>query len=99
MGLFDNIRKKTKIEKQVKNYFEIMNAYRPAFTSFEGGVYEMELTRAAIHCIATHCSKLKPEVTGKGNETFARRIQQAPNPHMVTSQYLYKLATLSLIHI
>lgn len=97
MGLFDNIRKKTKIEKQVKNYFELMNAYRPAFTSFEGGVYEMELTRAAIHCIATHCSKLKPEVTGKGNETFARRIQQAPNPHMVASQYLYKLATTLMV--
>ena len=41
MGLFESIWKKSKIEKQVKNYFELMNAYRPAFTSFEGGVYEM----------------------------------------------------------
>lgn len=97
MSIFDGFaqrRKKAAAEKQVESYFKLMNAYTPAFTSFEGGVYEMELTRAAIHTFATHCSKLQPTVTGKNNEAFERKLQYRMNPHMATSQYLYKLATL-----
>ena len=72
MGLFDNIRKKEKMEKAVNGYFRYMTAYTPCFTSFEGGVYEMELTRSAIHSFATHVSKLKPEVKGSGNRAIER---------------------------
>lgn len=97
MDLFKNIRKKEKIQKQVDNYFQLMNAYTPVFSSFEGGVYEMELTRSAVHCIATHCSKLKPEVTGANNGPFERALQYRPNPNMNTSQYLYKLATIYMV--
>lgn len=97
MNILDSLsrrKKKEAAEKQVEAYFKLMNAYTPAFTSFEGGVYEMELTRAAIHTFATHCSKLQPTVTGRNNESFERKIQFRMNPHMATSQYLYKLATL-----
>lgn len=59
MGIFASIRKKEKIENKVESYFKTLNAYSPTFTSFEGSIYEMELTRAAIHSFATHCSKLK----------------------------------------
>lgn len=87
-------RKKSEVQKQVDYYFKMMNGYSPVFTSFEGGVYEMALTRAAIHTFATHCSKLLPEVEGTGNDKFERMLQNRPNPNMNTSQYLYKLATL-----
>ena len=93
MGLFDSIRKKEKIEGKVQNYFQTLNAYSPVFTTFEGSIYEMELTRAAIHSFATHCSKLKPEVKGSGNKAFARMLQYKPNPLMDTKKYLYRLAT------
>lgn len=72
----------------------MLTGYAPVFTSFEGSVYEMELTRAAIHAFATHVSKLKPEVTGPGNQTFQRMLQYQPNPWSNTSQYLYRLATI-----
>lgn len=94
MGLFDSIRKKEKIESKVESYFKTLNAYTPAFTTFEGSIYEMELTRAAIHSFATHCSKLKPEVKGSGNEAFARMLQYKPNALMDTQKYLYRLATI-----
>ena len=97
MGLFDSIRKKEKIETAVKSYFETLNAYSPTFTTFEGSVYEMELTRAAIHSFATHCSKLKPEVKGSGNQAFARMLQYKPNPLMDTKKYLYRLATSYMV--
>lgn len=93
MGLFDSIKKKEKIEEKVQNYFQTMNAYTPTFTTFEGSIYEMELTRAAIHSFATHCSKLKPEVKGSGNQAFERMLQFKPNPLMDTKKYLYRLAT------
>lgn len=93
MGLFDSVRKKEKIESKVQNYFQTLNAYAPTFTTFEGSIYEMELTRAAIHSFATHCSKLKPEVKGSNNQAFARMLQYKPNPLMDTKKYLYRLAT------
>lgn len=93
MGLFSSIRKKEKMESQIANYFNVLNAYSPTFTTFEGSIYEMELTRAAIHSFATHCSKLKPEVKGSGNQAFARMLQYKPNPLMDTKKYLYRLAT------
>ena len=93
MGLFDSIRKKEKIESKVENYFQTLTAYSPSFTTFEGSIYEMELTRAAVHSFATHCSKLKPEVKGSNNQTFARMLQYKPNPLMDTKKYLYRLAT------
>lgn len=99
MIFFDKIevRKKEKIEKTVEQYFQIMNAYVPAFTSFEGGIYEMELTRAAIHSFATHVSKLKPEIKGSNNQVLERTMQFRPNPIMDTKKYLYRLATAYMV--
>lgn len=94
MGLFDRIRQKEKIESKVNNYFRLMNGYVPVFSSFEGSVYEMELTRAAIHSFATHCSKLKPEIKGGGNGRLERTLQFKPNHIMDTKKYLYRLATV-----
>lgn len=93
MGLFDSIRKKEKMESKIESYFQTLTAYSPTFTTFEGSIYEMELTRAAIHSFATQCSKLKPEVKGSGNQAFERTLQFKPNPLMDTKKYLYRLAT------
>ena len=97
MGLFDSIRKKEKIESKVNSYFQTLTAYAPVFTTFEGSIYEMELTRAAIHSFATHCSKLKPEVKGSDNQAFERMLQYKPNPLMDTKKYLYRLATSYMV--
>lgn len=97
MGLFESIRKKEKIESRIESYFKTLSAYTPTFTTFEGSIYEMELTRAAIHSFATHCSKLKPEVKGSGNAAFARMLQYKPNPLMDTKKYLYRLATSYMV--
>lgn len=97
MGLFDSIRRKEKIESKVESYFKTLNAYTPTFTTFEGSIYEMELTRAAIHSFATHCSKLKPEVKGSNNNSLERMLQYKPNPLMDTKKYLYRLATTYMV--
>ena len=94
MGFFDNLRRKGKIEQSINEYFQLMNGYVPRFTTFEGGIYEMELTRAAIHSFATHASKLHPEIKGNGNEGIERTLQYRPNPLMDTKKYIYRLATV-----
>ena len=94
MGLFEKIRQKEKMEQKVSDYFRLMNGYVPIFSSFEGGLYEMELTRAAIHSFATHCSKLKPEIKGPGNQKLERTLQFKPNRIMDAKKYLYRLATV-----
>ena len=94
MGLFDKIFPKKEPEKLVGDYFKTLTAYQPAFTTFEGSLYEMDLTRAAVHSFATHISKLKPEVKGSGNKLLERKLQYRPNPYQDTSKFLYRLATI-----
>ena len=72
MGLFQKLFPKPQA-KAVDGYFQTLTGYTPVFTTFSGGVYEAQITRAAIHAIATHASKLKPEVTN--NEQLARLLQ------------------------
>lgn len=93
MGLFEAIFKKPK-DIAIANYFKTLSAYTPVFTTYDGGVYEMELTRAAIHNFATACSKLKPEITGKAYKNLERVLQFKPNPFMDTSKFLYRIATI-----
>lgn len=71
-----------------------MSAYTPVFTTYDGGVYEMELTRAAIHAFATQCSKLKPEMSGTAHKDLGARLQYKPNRFMDTTKFLYRLATI-----
>lgn len=86
-----------KLETAVHEYFKTLTAYTPCFTTFEGSLYEMELTRAAVHSFATHVSKLKPEVKGSGNKLLERMLQYKPNANMDTKKYLYRLATSYMV--
>lgn len=94
IGLFDSIFSKKQAEQKVNGYFKMLNAYTPSFSSYEGGIYEMELTRAAIHSFASACSKLKPEIQGAVYRNLAKQLQFKMNPFMDTSKFLYRLATI-----
>ena len=100
MGLLDFIlpKKKEVINEDVNNYFKTFNAYTPSFTTYEGGLYEMELTRAAIHAFANQVSKLKPEVIGNARPELNKILQFKPNPIMDTSKFLYRIATILSVH-
>ena len=93
MGLFEKIFKRPSMQ-EVRGYFKTLSAYTPVFTTYDGGVYEMELTRAAIHAIATQCSKLKPEIRGTAYKELGKRLQFKPNSFMDTTKFLYRLATI-----
>ena len=79
--------------KAIGNYFKMLNGYSPTFTSFSGGVYEMDLTRTAINNFATHCSKLKPEIEGSALKSLEKTLQHKPNYFMDTTKFIKRLAT------
>jgi len=93
MGLFDFLFKSRERE-QIGTYFQTLTAYQPVWRTTGGGVYEALETRAAINAIATHCSKLKPHITGSAGKRYERILQLTPNPWQNTSQFLYRLATI-----
>lgn len=78
----------------IDSYFKMLNGYSPTFTSFNGGVYEMDLTRVAINNFATHCSKLKPEIEGSAAKHLERVLQYKPNYFMDTAKFIKRLATI-----
>ena len=96
MGLFDKIfpKKRYPSEQQLSGYFKTLTAYQPVYTSYEGGLYEMALTRAAISTFARHCSKLKLEIVGSARHDLANILQNKPNPFQTSSQFLARIATI-----
>lgn len=94
MGAFDFLFKKPKPRAEVNGYFQMLDGYTPIFTSYDGGVYEMELTRACIHAFANHCSKLLPSVQGADLHKIQPMLDGRPNPFMTSAQFAYKAATI-----
>ena len=72
----------------------MLNGYVPAFTTHDGGVYEVELTRACIHAFANHASKLLPTVEGADKRGIQAMLDSKPNPFMTSAQFVYKVATI-----
>lgn len=94
MGAFSKLFGKIKANRLLGGFFAMLDGYTPVFTTYDGGVYEMELTRACIHTFATHCSKLQPNVTGPDARGLQAILDSKPNMFMTGAQFLYKTATI-----
>ena len=94
MSLFDSIFGKKPSIKNADSYFQTLTAYRPAFTTWNGKLYECELVRASIDARARHISKLKVEATGSAKPKLQTVLRHSPNEFQTWSQYLYRLSTI-----
>lgn len=94
MGAFKKLFWKFKVNKELGPFFQLLDGYTPVFTTYDGGVYEMELTRACVHTFATHCSKLQPKVSGSDSRGIQAMLDGKPNIFMTGAQFLYKAATI-----
>lgn len=101
MGIFSkfiNNREERKGIKRLENTFKLLTGYNTIFTTFNGGLYEMGLTRSCIDKIATQCSKLHPVINGNKNyNNLNILLQNKPNRLMTTQQFLYRLVTILLV--
>lgn len=94
MGAFNKLFGKIKLKHQLGKFFAMLDGYTPVFTTYDGGVYEMELTRACIHAFALHCSKLQPKVEGADPYQLRSVLEWQPNFFHTCPQFLYKAATI-----
>ena len=94
MGAFNKLFAKYKAKQLMGHYFAMLDGYTPVFTSHDGGVYEMELTRACIHAFANHCSKAQPKVTGPDSKGIQTILDGKLNIFHTCAQFIYKAATI-----
>ena len=94
MGLFDTLFGKGRRQPQDGGFWKTLSAYTPAFTSWDGSMYESDLCRAAIDALARHSAKLEPTVNGSGQPRLRSRLKAQPNPFMTWSQFLYRTRTI-----
>lgn len=95
MGIFDRFRKPTEGEYlTAEKIFKIVSGYRPAFTNWNGALYESELVRSAIDARARHISKLKFEVIGSAQPGLTAKLRRAPNELQTWSQFFYRASTI-----
>ena len=98
MGLLDTLLGKTKQDvekiKQANTTFELVTAYKPVFSTWQGKIYESELVRAAIDTRARHISKISVSFLGAGAETFTTKLKKRPNKWSTWSGFLYRVSTM-----
>ena len=97
MGLFETIFRRPK-QIDSSGYFKMLNGYTPVFRNAPESIYEMELTRAAIHQFATFCAKLQPEINGSAYKNLANTLKYKPNPFMDTYKFIYRIATILAVN-
>ena len=96
MGLFDRFFKPKEMNN-ANNMNESLTTFTtraPIFSSFQGSIYEMELTRSIIHAKAKHTAKLSPHIEGNAYKELANTLKYKPNEFQSTYDFLYRLRTL-----
>lgn len=93
MGLFDKLFG-TRKPPRTDGAWQTLTAHRPNFIPWGGELYESELVRAAIDCLARASSKLEATVTGSAAPRLKSRIRSGPNPFQTWGQFLYRTRTI-----
>ena len=96
MGLFDKLfsKKEAEAAKEATTVYSGLTLYRPAFTSWNGKLYESELVRAAIDARARAAAKLKITVTGSAQPSFISSFKTRPNSLQTFYQFFYRASTI-----
>ena len=93
MGLFEKIFPK-KNQNFVGSRWEPLTAYQAQFNNWGGDIYESELVRSAIDCLARNSAKLRPEFTGSAKSKLINQLKKKPNEFQTWYQFIYRLRTI-----
>ena len=94
MGLIDKLFGRPKAEPAQESRFETITAYRPAFSSWGGQIYECELVRAAVDAKARHVGKLQYVMEGTARPKLWTATKTAPNPWYTWPQFLERCSNI-----
>jgi len=93
MALIDLFKSKETRMLQ-SEFVKMVVGYQPVFSTYSGGVYEMDITVSAIDSFARHVSKANPKIKGQSYKSIEKQFQVYMNETMTTSQFLYRAATI-----
>lgn len=94
MGLFEKLFPKKNRFPVGTSRWETLTAYKAAFTTWRGEIYEFDQVRSAIDCLARNTAKLKPEMTGSAKRNLRTILKSQPNPYQTWYQFLYRTRTI-----
>ena len=94
MSLFDKIFGPRKQRLEAVHAFETLTAYRPAFRTWRGAIYENEVVRAAVDAKARHISKLGIKIDGAAKPKVQTMLKKRPNQYQTWSQFFYRMCTI-----
>ena len=96
MGMLERIFGRREQPAGLKNakIFKLLDGYTPAFTTWQGSIYESELIRSSLDAWGRHAAKLKPNLKGSAMPELQKRLQVKPNAFNEWSQFLYQTATV-----
>lgn len=96
MGLWDKLfwPKNQQVNGPANRPYATFSESIPISVSYNGDIYEQELTRSCIDRFASTCSKLKPSYEGPRNRAVERIVSTTPNEMMTWPQFLYRAATI-----
>lgn len=98
MGLFERIFGNRPKEGTYQGQYKLLDGYNPGFSSWNKGLYESELVRAAIEARAVHISKLQVEFRGAARPSLQNRLAHGPNQFQTWGQFLARLSTIRDVH-
>lgn len=94
MGLFETIFGKKPLSVPDNGTWKTLTAYQPAFYSYSGSLYEIDLVRSAIESRALYRSKLKVDVIGPAHPELKTRLKSRPNTYQTWSQFIRRFSTI-----
>lgn len=96
MGMLEKIFGRKEQPAGLKNaqIFKMLEGYTPAWTTWQGSVYEADMIRASLDAWGRHTAKLKPNMKGSAQQELQNRLKVRPNRFQEWSKFLYQLATV-----
>ena len=96
MGMLEKIFGRREQPAALKNaqIFRMLEGYTPAWTTWNGCIYESELIRACLDAWGRHAAKLKPNIKGSALPELRTRLQVRPNAYQEWTKFLYQSATV-----
>ena len=93
MNLIEAIFGRKKAEANDAAY-QTLTAYRPAWRSWGGQIYESELVRAAVDAKTRHAEKLQYNMVGTARPKLYTITKSQPNPWMTWSQFIGRCSNI-----
>lgn len=94
MGLFEKLFPKKYQYPTGTQKWDSLTAYKAAFTTWRGEIYEFDQVRSAIDTLARNTGKLQIEMPGTAKGKLRTKLKNRPNEYQTWYQFWYRTRTI-----